>query len=116
MHCTNTSGSFETTGLIDVLRKLGPIMNNNTTSHTTTVEDLQAEGFAIPFNPPLTRIHDPILVQVSPFGEPKLTEYRITSDFIMDNTREGLRYIFTPTLDIVSRGLSYWLWSLIFLI
>ena len=81
-------------------------MHTTPTSHTTRVEYLQLQGFVRPFNQNLTIPCDPLAVEVSYFGESMLCSYRITSCLIINNTGEGSRDIFTPTLDVVYVGFS----------
>ena len=66
---------------------------------------MQVESFTKKCNPPLTNLEDYVLVQVIPFGKPKISAYMITSSFVMDIIAEGLGYLYTPIKTMSSGGL-----------
>jgi len=52
---------------------------------TTRVEDIQAEGFVRPFNPPLTGINTLVVVQIPDRRERAYTLYCISRGLVMDD-------------------------------
>lgn len=59
------------------------------------MEDLQAEGFVRPFNPPLTEDNTPVVVQIPDLGEREDTSYHISRGLVMDDLAPTIEEVHT---------------------
>ena len=65
----DTDGSFEPIGVSEFLGE-PELRANHFYFNTVDIEDLQADEFVRNFNPPLTKLNNPVIVQVRPFDPP----------------------------------------------
>ena len=93
----DTGGSFELVGVSEVPGE--PKLRTNQDETTVVeIEELQTNEFARNFNPPLTDLNDPMIVQVLPFDSPLIG---VPVSRVMASFREGIS---TPTSAILARG------------
>lgn len=79
------TGFFKPTGLIDIFGEQDLTRNIVSAPITTKIEDLQAKGFVIPFNPPLTKTNILVVVQIPDQREQVDTSYHIFRGLVMDD-------------------------------
>ena len=81
-----------------------PELHYTQTKHfPVQVEDLKAQEFATNYNPPITNLSGPVLLQVRIFGSPGVGFPLST---IMSRSGEGIRDVSTPTLAMLVSGVS----------
>jgi len=97
----NAAGSFEPNDSIDFIGEPIPKENIASAPETTRVEDLQAKGFVRPFNPPLTGVNTPVVVQIPNPEERADTSYHISRGLVMDDLAPLVEEIQTP-VDAIS--------------
>ena len=92
-----TDGSFEPIGVSKVTGEL-ELRSNQVDTTIVKIKDLQADEFARNFNPPLTDLRDPMIVQVIPFDSPIIG---VPVRRVMARSGEGIS---TPTSVVLAGG------------
>jgi len=89
----NTASYFEPTGSSEFVREPDSTENMASTSSDIRVEDLQAEGFVRPFNPPLLGVDTPVLV--------KIPDPRVQVDTLFQISKGLVKYDMAPIIEEV---------------
>lgn len=81
----NTTSSFEPYGSSDIVGELDSIETMASAPKDTRIRDIEAEGFMRSFNPPLTGVEGPVVVQIPDPRVTANTSYHVFQGLTQDD-------------------------------